>query len=129
MDGSGVTGGDELARVVGFLRRLPGLIRGKGAEAAAAAVGRTAARQYAAGAGPLGAWPPNKDGTVPLRELTEEITFRGQGGAIHAEGPDELRYHMARRPAFPPQGELPPSWARAADEALAQVVERERPKE
>lgn len=91
---------------------------------AAQKVGETAAAQYATGSGPDGApWPPNRDGSVPLRGATSEIVFTATEDGIKATGPDVLRYHEQTRPVFPPAGAMSAPWAAAAEQAAAEVFE------
>lgn len=93
-------------------------------ERAAAKIGAVAAEQYARGAGPDGAaWPPNKDGSVPLTGATSQIVFTATADGVQATGPDVLRYHEERRPVFPPAGELSAPWAAAADAAVSEAIE------
>jgi hypothetical protein len=117
----GVTGDfGALDATIGEIEQLAG-VDARIARRAAARLQAVARAQYAAGVGPDGrAWPRTKEGHVALVGLASQVTFRAEGGAIVAEAPDELRYHMRTRPVLPaPSAPIPPVWQAAIDQAAA----------
>lgn len=122
-----------LAELAGFLDGLERTATRDAAPAAAAEVAAVASGHYAAGAGPEGPWPANKDGSVPLRGETSKITFAAEGSAVVARAPDLLRFHQEpaegrpARPVFPAGGELG-AWEAPVGQAVQRAVERAAPK-
>lgn len=113
---------EELDRAIATLQALasaPARI----AAAAAPQIAAVARGQWERGQGPDGAaWPPNRDGSVPLLPLTGQIEFYAEGTTIVATGPDELVYHERRRPVFPQGDTLPDAWAAALEAAARKEI-------
>lgn len=125
---SGVSGISELERLTDWLRSLGPRARGAGMAAVAAAVEQVAKREYASSKGPRGQWPRRKaDGAVPLQRPAQATEWAGKRGAIRASGEPVLEHHRKRRHVFPPNGQLPASWLRAAEDALRRVLMKRAP--
>lgn len=129
---SGVTGSFfELDGLIAQFKRMGNATK-QAAKKAAPKLAEVAQAQWQAGLAPDGtAWPPNKDGSVPLTKLTSKIRFRASGESIVATGPDELQYHqegsgnLPQRRVFPEDGApLPSAWQAVIDEAIAEEMKR-----
>lgn len=126
---SGVAGVSRLEGLVDWLKALGPRARGAGMAAASAAVEAVAKKEYASSKGPRGEWPRRKaDGAPPIQRPAAATTWSGKGGKIKAVGEQVLEHHRRRRHVFPPNGQLPPSWLSAAEEALRRFLEKGTPK-